>query len=127
MINSAIMKGGFGAVEADTYYLADGGYGDMNGLLITPYKKVRYHLGEWTRSQQRPVNARELFNLRHARARNVVERTFGIWKRRFTCLKKACEGHSIKTQVMLIYALAALHNFLNLNSTREELDEKWRR
>jgi hypothetical protein len=74
----AVLKGGLCAVESSSYYLADAGYGDMNGMLLTPYRRVRYHLNEWTRSGARPENAKELFNLRHARARNVIERTLGI-------------------------------------------------
>lgn len=31
----------------------------------------------------RPQNREELYNLRHASARNVVERIFGVVKRRF--------------------------------------------
>ena len=29
------------------YYLADAGYAASNGLLLTPFKKIRYHLKEW--------------------------------------------------------------------------------
>ncbi|XP_057777339.1 uncharacterized protein LOC130995875 [Salvia miltiorrhiza] len=64
-----------------SYYLCDNGYANSEGFL-TPYKGVRYHLKEWGPTAARPRNADELFNLRHTRARNVIERAFGIMKMR---------------------------------------------
>ena len=37
-------------------------------------------------SGYRPINADELFNFRHASARNVIEGLFGVLKRRFRIL-----------------------------------------
>ena len=37
----------------------------------------------------RPRNYKELYNLRHASARNVVERIFGVLKRRFRLMVAA--------------------------------------
>src|SRR4051812_2213519 len=65
------------------YYLADAGYTNGPGFL-TPFRSTRYHLKEWVTSAQRPKTDKELYNLRHARARNVVERTFGLWKKKWT-------------------------------------------
>ncbi len=62
----------------------------------------------------RPNNFRELFNLRHAMARNAVERIFGIVKRRFRLLVAAPE-YSLKTQAQMIPALCALHNFIRIH------------
>lgn len=59
----------------------------------------------------RPENPKELFNLRHASARNVIERLFGIFKRRFKVLTHPPE-YSLSVQAMLVPALAALHNFI---------------
>ncbi|XP_040361961.1 uncharacterized protein LOC112164273 [Rosa chinensis] len=58
-----------------------------------------------------PENARELFNLRHASLRNVVERIFGVLKSRFTIFKTA-PPFPFKTQAELVLACAGLHNFL---------------
>ncbi|XP_038978687.1 uncharacterized protein LOC103695460 [Phoenix dactylifera] len=49
-----------------------------NGLkmpqgFLAPYRGQRYHLNEWRQSQQ-PANAHEFFNMKHSRARNVIER-----------------------------------------------------
>jgi hypothetical protein len=45
----------------------------------------------------RPRNAKELFNLRHAQLRNVVEHIFGIVKRRWSIFTRAQE-YPIETQ-----------------------------
>lgn len=59
----------------------------------------------------RPSNPQELFNLRHASARNVIERIFGILKRRFRILLLAPE-YDMEIQARIPPALCALHNFI---------------
>jgi len=101
------------------YYLADSGYSNTN-LTLIPYPKVRYHLREQARATQRPQNAKELFKLRHASLRNVIERTFGVLKGRFAILQKPPRQYSIRTQVNLVFALTAVHNFMNLHGCDPE-------
>nr|BAJ99446.1 predicted protein [Hordeum vulgare subsp. vulgare] len=67
-------------VPQGKYNLVDVGYTNGPGFL-SPFRCTRYHLKEWVASQQRHQNEKELYNLRHARARNVVERTFRLLKR----------------------------------------------
>ena len=62
----------------------------------------------------------ELFNLRHASARNVIERIFGILKRRFRILYLPPE-YDMSIQSRIPTALAALHNFIR-HYDPEELD-----
>lgn len=59
----------------------------------------------------RPVTKEELYNLRHSSARNVVERVFGVLKRRFTILVHPPE-YSMEIQARIPPALAATHNFI---------------
>jgi hypothetical protein len=59
----------------------------------------------------RPQSKEELFNLRHAQARNVVERIFGVLKRRFKVLVYPPE-YDMDIQAQLPPALAAIHNFI---------------
>jgi hypothetical protein len=59
----------------------------------------------------RPANPRELFNLRHAQLRNVVERIFGVVKRRWAILTRPPE-FDMDIQARIPSALAALHNFI---------------
>lgn len=65
-------------VPRGTYYLVDAGYTNGEGFLA-PYRGQRYHLNEWNNGRQ-PRNPKELFNMKHSTARNVIERAFGILK-----------------------------------------------
>lgn len=64
-----------------------------------------------TNSTSSPANKEELFNLRHASARNVVERIFGVLKRRFRILQLAPE-YPPEVQARIPAALCAIHNFI---------------
>jgi hypothetical protein len=67
----------------------------------------------------RPQNHEELFNLRHASARNAVERIFGIFKRQFGIFKTAPE-YPIDMQAMFVPALAAVHNFISVHDRDQD-------
>ena len=62
----------------------------------------------------RPANKEELFNLRHAQARNVIERIFGVLKRRFRILVIPPE-YSVQVQAQIPSALCAIHNFIKIH------------
>lgn len=59
----------------------------------------------------RPANYQELYNLRHASLRNVIERIFGVCKRRFRLMAAAAE-YALPVQTKIPAAIAALHNFI---------------
>jgi hypothetical protein len=108
-------------VPAGTYYLGDCGYA-LSSYTLTPYRRVRYHLKEWGPGALRPQNKEELFNLRHAKLRNVVERTYGVVKKRFKILK-LMPSYSFEEQVKLVKCCFLLHNFINVRENGEEDDE----
>ena len=116
VLSDAISGKGF-IVPEGKYYLGDAGYSNSDHLLI-PYRQVRYHLKEQLLAVQKPENAKELFNLRHSSLRNAIERIFGITKRRFKILNTAPE-YPITTQVHLVYAVTALHNFIRMHPAAE--------
>ncbi len=60
----------------------------------------------------------ELFNLRHASARNVIERIFGVLKQRFRILLLAPE-YDLNIQAKIPAALCAIHNFIRINDADE--------
>jgi hypothetical protein len=72
---------------------------------------------------QTPENAKELFNLRHSSLRNVIERIFGVVKRKFKILDVAAE-YSIQTQIHIALAVLGLANFITMYEgiSAEELD-----
>jgi hypothetical protein len=91
------------------YWLGDAGYTNSDTVLV-PYRSVKYHLKEQYKSKQKPQDAKELFNLRHASLRNVIERIFGVLKRKYKILGGS--EYSVETQVRLVNVLTALHNFV---------------
>ena len=58
----------------------DAGYTNGEGFLVL-YRRTRYHLLEW-RDGCAPINYAEYFNMKHASARNVIERYFEVIKMR---------------------------------------------
>ena len=68
---------------------------------LTPYRGVRYHFNEWRRAGNRPETKEELFNLRHASLRNVIERIFGVLKSRFPLCAKM-HPYSLEVQIELV-------------------------
>ncbi|XP_057774908.1 uncharacterized protein LOC130993865 [Salvia miltiorrhiza] len=110
-------------VPRGNYYLCDNEYTNSEGFL-TPYKGVRYHLKEWGPDNRRPENAREMFNMRHTKARNVIERAFGILKMRWGILRSATY-YPIKVQNRLIMACFLLHNFIRTEMEVDPIEQVW--
>jgi len=68
-----------------------------------------------------------LFNHRHSSLRNVIERTFGVLKKRFPIIASGIEPHYfVDTMTDIVLACRILHNFLcgvdNDDCLLEEVD-----
>jgi hypothetical protein len=111
-LNDAFDRRGL-VIPGNRFVLVDGGYASRPRH-IAPYRGVRYHLKESERGQRGPQNAQELFNLRHASLRSVIERVFGIMKNRFAVLRHGCQ-HPLRTQVSLVQALCVVHNYITIH------------
>ena len=72
----------------------------------------------------RPTNQKELFNLRHASARNVIECAFGVLKNRFHILLLPVR-YTLEIQVRIPVALCAIHNFITLNNPVDISDDDY--
>jgi len=71
----------------------------------------------------RPANKEELYNLRHASLRNVIEQIFGILKRCFRILLLPPE-YVLNIQARIPSALSVIHNFITIHDPGEsELDK----
>ncbi|XP_033517593.2 uncharacterized protein [Nicotiana tomentosiformis] len=98
------------------YYLVDAGYPHMKGYMA-PYKgdNVRYRLAQFrrgaTRQLREPRGRIEKFNYLHSSCRNIVERTFGVWKARWSILRDMSFYHS-DTQRDIVLATMAIHNYI---------------
>ena len=89
---------------------------------LTPYRGVRYHLKEWAAADTQPQNKEELFYLRHASLRNVIERSFGVLKKRFQVLHiMNTRQYSFDLQCDLILCCFIIHNFIRMNALEEDI------
>jgi len=113
------------------FHLGDAGYA-LTMRCLVPYRGVRYHLKvcflnysfiisgniqsrqEWERAGLRPANKEELFNLRHASLRNVIERAYGVIKKRFPALRSMA-SYPFHVQVDIVMSCFMLHNFIRRN------------
>ena len=90
----------------DGYLLGDGGY-PCTTAILTPLAN--------------PVNQAEArYNDAHVKTRSTIERTFGIWKRRFPCLKYGLRLHVSKVPHLII-AAAVIHN-MAINNGDEQFE-----
>ena len=93
--------------------MVDAGYPNEYGYL-GPYRGERYHLEDFRRRGE-PSGRREVFNRAHSSLRNVIERTFGVWKQRWKILQ-CMPPYPYKTQVAIVVASMALHNYIRRSS-----------
>lgn len=96
--------------EFDGMLVGDAGYPALP-ILLTPIAN--------------PATDEEIsYNMIHARTRGIVERTFGVWKRRFPCLSRGLQT-KLLTSTTIVVACAVLHNLsLIFNDTIEEEEEQ---
>ncbi|CAL1389253.1 unnamed protein product [Linum trigynum] len=109
-------------VTEGNYYLCDAGYANSPGFL-TPYRGQRYHLKEWGARQ--PETAEEYYNMKHASARNVIERIFGILKMRFAILRNDT-WFSPKEVTRIVIACCIIHNFIKTEHGVDEIERTYR-
>ncbi|XP_042012353.1 uncharacterized protein LOC121760805 [Salvia splendens] len=112
-------------VPQGCYYLCDNAYANSNGFL-TPYRGVRYHLKEYGPGTESPQDPKEMFNMCHTKARNIIERAFAVLKMRWGILRSA-SFYPIETQIRLIMCCFLLHNFIRwemeVDPVEMELDD----
>ena len=99
------------------YYLVDKGYPDRKSYLL-PYPKTRYHKSQF--ENEPPKNERETFNRWHSSLRSCIERCFGVLKQRWKILRSMPQ-FSIETQIRIMVATFALHNYIRINSPEDPL------
>ncbi|XP_047258146.1 uncharacterized protein LOC124890328, partial [Capsicum annuum] len=103
-------------IPEGNYYFCDGGYTNGNGFL-SPYRGYRYWLRDWQGDNPPPQCREELFNMKHTRARNVIERTL---RRRGILRSASC--YSVKIHNRIISACCLIHNFIRREMEVDPLD-----
>ncbi|KAL0282262.1 UNVERIFIED_CONTAM: hypothetical protein Sangu_2959100 [Sesamum angustifolium] len=69
-------------------------------------------LPEW-RGQGRPYGTlQDMFNHAHSRLQNVIERGFGLLKKRFPILQWGMPSYLLNHQVDIVITCCTLHNFI---------------
>ena len=91
----------------------DAGYPQMKGFL-GPYKGERYHLPHFRRGEQ-PTGHKEIFNHAHSSLRSIIERTFGVWKKKWSILRDM-PSYSYEKQVKIVIAIMTLHSYIRRNA-----------
>ncbi|KAC9255295.1 hypothetical protein E3N88_46124 [Mikania micrantha] len=88
---------------------------------LAPFRGQRYHLNTWLNGQI-PEKPEEYFNMKHSEARNVIERCFGVLKKRWAILRSP-SFYPIRTQNKIILACCLMHNFIRREMTYDPLDD----
>ncbi|RZC78988.1 hypothetical protein C5167_003214 [Papaver somniferum] len=109
LIEAIYKKNGL-EVPQGYYYLVDAGYPNSGGFLA-PFRGQRYHLKEWGQGRLEPRTAEELFNMKHCRARNVIERVFGLLKMRWAILRSP-SWYPVNIYCRFIMACCLIHNLI---------------
>ncbi|XP_062089449.1 uncharacterized protein LOC133795983 [Humulus lupulus] len=105
------------------YYLVDAEYPQITGFL-GPYKGQRYYLPQFQRGSK-PIGYKEVFNQTHSSLRSVIERTFGVWKKRWKILRDM-PSYPYQKQVKIVIASMTLHNYIRRHAKRDRHFEKIR-
>lgn len=108
--NSSIFErflfGEFRRHNEESVLIADGGYA-AEKFVITPLRA--------NQNENRTV-AENIYQRTHIKTRNIIERVFGQWKKRFPCLWTGMRFRKLETTMNVIIATAVLHNICKLKN-----------
>ncbi|XP_020597493.1 uncharacterized protein LOC110037237 [Phalaenopsis equestris] len=113
-------KSNFPHPPAGKYYLVDAGYPMQRGYL-KPFPDTRYHIPDFARASNVTRGRNEIFNKRHSSLRGVIERTFGVWKKKWVILRDM-PPYNFSKQVQIVFATMALHNYIRRHHSRSDID-----
>lgn len=88
---------------------------------LKPYPDTRYHLEDFRRGSRPIQGSHEIFNQVHSSLRSVIERTFGVWKKKWAILRDM-PNYSFKRQTLIVVATMALHNYIRRHPSRIDLE-----
>ncbi|XP_026443198.1 protein ALP1-like [Papaver somniferum] len=122
VLREAIYKKNGLEVPQGYYYLVDADYPNSGGFLA-PFRGQRYHLKEWGQGRLEPRTAEELFNMKYCRARNVIERVFGLLKMRWAILRSP-SWYPVNIHCCFIMACCLIHNLIRREMPMDEFLEE---
>ena len=109
IFNECCLKVQMEAGHHQGYLLGDPGYA-LSHYLMTPIQSPR-------------SDAERKYNNSQRRTRNIIERLFGVWKRRFPILRNGLRT-KLSTSLTIIVAVAILHNIAVEQGEPEIEDEE---
>ena len=96
--------------KSGKYFLVDSGYPNRRGFLA-PYRGEAYHPNHF--AGRRPTTVREMFNNRHSSLRSIIERTFGVWKGKWSILEGRVR-YDVDMQEKIVAATMASVSYTHL-------------
>ncbi|KAK6935067.1 Harbinger transposase-derived nuclease domain, partial [Dillenia turbinata] len=85
-------------------------------------ENIRYHLEDFhharTRQLRQSRGVKKKFNFPHSSCRNIIERTFGVWKVHFLILGDM-PYYPINVQTEIVLATMAIHNYIRQRSVAD--------
>ena len=93
---------------------------------ITPgcsasYRRTPQQVAQGQRGFASP---QKLFNSQHSSLRNIIERCFGMLKRRFIILRGPIPNFYMTTQINMVIACCTLHNFIRDELFQDDIFNK---
>lgn len=76
-----------------------------------PLRNIRYHFSHFCEIINQPKSINENFNFYYSSLHMSIERTIGIWKKKFVVLKNM-PTYSFETQVKFVVSIMEMHNFI---------------
>ncbi|PKU84043.1 hypothetical protein MA16_Dca010327 [Dendrobium catenatum] len=113
-------RNNFPMPPAGKYYVVDAGYPMQRGF-FKPFPDTKYHIPDFERGSQLVRGRKETFNKRHSSLRGVIERSFGVWKKKWVILRDM-PTYSFKKQIKIVIATMTLHNYIRRHPSREDPD-----
>ncbi|PKU75718.1 hypothetical protein MA16_Dca015598 [Dendrobium catenatum] len=93
----------------------------MQRGFLKPFPDTKYHIPDFERGSQLVRGRKETFNKQHSSLRGVIERSFGVWKKKCVILRDM-STYSFKKQIKIVIATMTLHNYIRRHPSREDPD-----
>ncbi|XP_020597507.1 uncharacterized protein LOC110037251 [Phalaenopsis equestris] len=114
------LRHGFPYPPPGKYYLVDVAYPLQRGYL-KPDPDTKYHIPDFERSSGVTRGKKEVFNKRHSSLHGVIERAFGLWKKKWVILRDM-PSYPFPKQVQIVVGTMALHNFIRRHPSRSDAE-----
>ena len=85
----------------------------LEDVFFSLYRVMDYHIQEYSWLRIGVRGAHKLYNYTYSSLKNCIEHTFGVWKARFSILKRMYP-YPLDKQAMIPTACAVIYNFIKV-------------